>query len=56
MSLTLEPILKRLNQNCIQQMGLSDEEFALVESILGRTAKLYGNRIVFGYVVRALQL
>ena len=28
----------------------------MVEKILGRTAELYGNWIVFGYVVRALQL
>lgn len=37
MSLLLEPSHKQIKEEKLyQQMGLSDEEFALIESIIGR--------------------
>lgn len=57
MSLLLEPSHKQIKEEKLyQQMGLSDEEFALIESIIGEAAKLHRNGYLFCHVVRALQL
>ena len=57
MLLTLEPNPDQIKaEKLYQQMGLSDEEFAMVENILRTYAELYGNGLVFRHVVRALQL
>ena len=38
----------------MRKWAMSDEEFAMVEKILGRTSKLHRNWIILSYVVRTL--
>ena len=53
----LEPSPQQIKEEEIYKtMGLTTEEFAMAEKILGRAAKLYRNRSICGYVVRTLQL
>ena len=52
MSIMLEPTAEQIKeQKLYAQMGMSDEEFEMVEKILGRLTKLYRNRSILCYVV-----
>jgi len=57
MQQTLEPNPTQIKDEKIyREMGLTDEEFALAEKMLGRTPNYTETGLFFCYVVRALQL
>ena len=57
MSLKLEPSAEQIKQEEIyKSMGMTTEEFAMVEKILGRLPNYTELGFIFCYVVRALQL
>ena len=52
MSVNHEPSAQQIkDEKLYRQMGMTDEEFELAVKMIRSSSKLYGNRVVFGYVV-----